>query len=594
MSKYILAVFLGMYSILSSAATEITMNSDQGDYIGAGQTYSFSESVGSFTVSQSANLITIRYSDSSNNFTYNFYSPDDLQPGSYIGALRYPFQGPTNPGLSVSGNGRGCNTLTGHFVVYELSVLNGVVDNLAIDFEQHCEGFAAALRGSVRINSQLASPSPAPVAIAGNDFSVAESSLVTLDGQDSFVAAGEITTYLWQQTSGTPVEITGSNSPVMSFVAADKVALGGTDLAFSLMVSDSAGNQATDSIVVHVSSKSDPKTFMSFVSEPGDYIGGGSNWYYSENDAIFTLTTNYDNGIAVRVSAGESWNLDFAAAGDVPLTTGIYTDATRFPFQPVTSNGLSVSGNGRGCNTLTGQFEVLSLSSLNGSPEQFSATFEQHCEGGTAALFGEIYVNALDKSVPIADAGEDQLVKENTQVVLDATASSDSDGSIVQYHWTQTSGTPVVLTGGLTAQPYFNAPVLGDRVLSSAMSFHLLVEDDLGFMSESTVSLIVEENNLAPVANDLTVKVTKNSVNTIDVIANDIDSDGIIDAGSVVILQNPLHGVLNINSDGTVVYTPDYKYSGADSFSYTVTDNDGAVSNVANVIIDVSKRRWRI
>ena len=41
------------------------------------------------------------------------------------------------------------------------------------------------------------------------------------------------------------------------------------------------------------------------------------------------------------------------------------------------------------------------------------------------------------------------------------------------------------------------------------------------------------------------------------------------------------------NGDGTVTYTPDPDYNGPDAFSYTVRDNDGAVSNVANVQINI-------
>lgn len=39
----------------------------------------------------------------------------------------------------------------------------------------------------------------------------------------------------------------------------------------------------------------------------------------------------------------------------------LYEDATRFPFQEDFEPGLSVSGDGRACNTLTGQFQVLQL-----------------------------------------------------------------------------------------------------------------------------------------------------------------------------------------------------------------------------------------
>lgn len=74
---------------------------------------------------------------------------------------------------------------------------------------------------------------------------------------------------------------------------------------------------------------------------------------------------------------------------------------------------------------------------------------------------------------------------------------------------------------------------------------------------------------------------------TIDVLANDFDLDGSVDATSVVIQQQPEHGSIELNSNGTVTYTPELSYSGTDNFSYTVADNEGNVSNVADVFVNV-------
>src|SRR5437870_12900762 len=46
-----------------------------------------------------------------------------------------------------------------------------------------------------------------------------------------------------------------------------------------------------------------------------------------------------------------------------------------------------------GCNTVTGSFTVISVSyGPYGCLQSLDATFEQHCEGATAALRGEIQV----------------------------------------------------------------------------------------------------------------------------------------------------------------------------------------------------------
>jgi hypothetical protein len=77
--------------------------------------------------------------------------------GEYDGAQRTAFRSPTRPGIDVSGDGRGCNTDTGRFLVSDFGLnTDGTIARLAIDFEQHCEGATPALYGSFRYNSSVA------------------------------------------------------------------------------------------------------------------------------------------------------------------------------------------------------------------------------------------------------------------------------------------------------------------------------------------------------------------------------------------------------------------------------------------------------
>jgi len=76
---------------------------------------------------------------------------DPLAVGTYNDARRWPFAG-AQPALSFSGTGRGCNTLTGSFVIREMVLgAGGTLDRFQASFEQHCEGRSPALRGDVSI-----------------------------------------------------------------------------------------------------------------------------------------------------------------------------------------------------------------------------------------------------------------------------------------------------------------------------------------------------------------------------------------------------------------------------------------------------------
>jgi VCBS repeat-containing protein len=60
------------------------------------------------------------------------------------------------------------------------------------------------------------------------------------------------------------------------------------------------------------------------------------------------------------------------------------------------------------------------------------------------------------------------------------------------------------------------------------------------------------------------------------VLAN--DSDGDDDALSASLVSGPSHGSLAFNADGSFTYNPDADYSGADSFTYRITDGAGNVT----------------
>ena len=136
-------------------------------------------------------------------------------------------------------------------------------------------------------------------------------------------------------------------------------------------------------------------------SEPGDYIGQGQEWYYTPDTADFFASQMGNgslNGVYIyllNIDPSGSWFLNFAAPAGTELTVGEYTGATRYPFNDPDEPGLSIWGMGRGCNMLTGSFFVHEVTfGPDYTIDTFWATFEQHCEGGDPALFGEIRLNA--------------------------------------------------------------------------------------------------------------------------------------------------------------------------------------------------------
>jgi ELWxxDGT repeat protein len=93
--------------------------------------------------------------------------------------------------------------------------------------------------------------------------------------------------------------------------------------------------------------------------------------------------------------------------------------------------------------------------------------------------------------------------------------------------------------------------------------------------------------NNAPIAVADTASSMDDAAVTVDVLANDTDSDGTLDAGSIQIVTNAAHGNAVIVA-GRVEYTPSSGFAGTDSFTYTVNDNQGAASAPTTVTITVT------
>ena len=95
-------------------------------------------------------------------------------------------------------------------------------------------------------------------------------------------------------------------------------------------------------------------------------------------------------------------------------------------------------------------------------------------------------------SKPIADAGDDQTVLEFATVLLDGSSSTDVDGTIVSYKWTQVNGTLVTLSSMSDAKPTFEAP---DVTMQEILTFMLAVVDNSSGTDTDEVNITVNEDD---------------------------------------------------------------------------------------------------
>lgn len=482
--------FLSLFSAFTYGATPqtfISLTSQPGDYIGQGISQTFTPADGTFSVSNSRNTASISFhtADYSQFWDLNFGTPTSVAfgRGEFDGAQRTPFRSPTRPGIDVWGDGRGCNTDSGRFLVSDFALnTDGTIARLALDFEQHCEGATPALYGSVRYNSVLTaiprlgiantytlkgnagvSDASVTVALSLPSKSVVQVAFATADG-------GALQGTDYTNTTGLVTFQPGVTAQTITVpIMGDFMARG--NKIFKVKLSTPSGapiSVGAASILIR-----DPNiamTALAMSSQPGDYIGQGLQYLISPSDGIFS-PSNSGNFVSFYVNNGDGWTTDFVGPTTARLARGDYENAQRDPFQPAGTPGLSIYGDGRGCNTLTGNFQVLLASYTTSSVLQsFSANFEQHCEGMSAALFGWLRYHTKLQQFSVTDA----VINGSSAVFTVTLSPANATSLTVNFSTadgTATAGTDYVATSqSLTFSPGMTQQTVSVPLLNASSS----------------------------------------------------------------------------------------------------------------------------
>ena len=388
---------------------------------------------------------------------------------------------------------------------------------------------------SVTVND-IANPGVNPTAVAGNNQTVSEGTAVTLDGSGSSDADGTIAAYSWTQTVGTSVTLTGADTATPSFTA-PPVAAAGETLTFELTVTDNDGLTSTDSVDIIITN-----------ATANPVAAAGADQTVSEGDPV---------------------TLDGSGSSDA--------DGTIESFAWVQKAGTTVTLTDAG--TATPSFTAPEVAAA-GETLTFELTVTDN-DGLTST--DTVDVNVDDLSVPNADAGDDQTVAEGSLVTLDGSGSTDADGTIESFAWTQTEGTEVTISGADTPSPSFTAPQVD--AAGETLTFVLTVTDNDGKASSDVVDIIVNDITVPIADAGPDQEVREASPVTLDG-SNSSDEDGTIEsylweqlAGTTVTLTGA--------DTATASFTAPFVGSSGETLTFrlTVTDNEG---NSASDTTDVT------
>ena len=153
-----------------------------------------------------------------------------------------------------------------------------------------------------------------------------------------------------------------------------------------------------------------PSTSLTLRSDAGDTIGQGATKTYAGPDYAVTVRgTTADLTLHVEGN-GETWDAELAAQPNGTLRPFVYPTEVvlRAPTHSANTFGLRISGNGRDCDTVTGDFRIMQLQAdAAGNITQLDADATQHCNGDAPALHATIRYHATPMQLRIkGDAGE--------------------------------------------------------------------------------------------------------------------------------------------------------------------------------------------
>jgi gliding motility-associated-like protein len=359
-----------------------------------------------------------------------------------------------------------------------------------------------------------------PTANAGSDVTITlPTSTATVSGSGSD-PDGSIATYLWQKVSGPSGE-------TLANAATSTLTLTGLTqgvYVFSLTVTDDKGFSDADEVTVTVNA-------LPVNAPPAANAGADKNVTLPTNTSVF-------NG------------------------SGTDTDGTIASYSWILVTGPAC--------TLSGQSTAnLSVSNLVAGSYTFRLTVT---DNGGATDTDDVILSVQPQAVnqaPVANAGSDVTLTLPTNSATLNGSGTDADGTIASYIWTKLTGPAATMTGTTTANLALT------NLIQGVYTFQLSVTDDKGSIGSDVVTVNVNAQNVAPVANagaDITLNLPANST---PIAGAATDSDGTISTYVWSQTSGPSSATLSGVSSPNL--TASNLLQGTYIFRLTVTDDDGAI-----------------
>ena len=335
---------------------------------------------------------------------------------------------------------------------------------------------------------------------------------------------------------------------------------------------DPDGDEVTYSLA------SGDETRFAVGSEDGTvaYVGPGEDYETGPNRYELTVRARDPHGAAATVGVtvevtnaneGPAAVADTAATNeDEPVTVDVLANDTDPDGDALRVESVSQPAHGT-ARIAAGSGIVYAPESDWHGTDRFAYTAADG-HGGTAEAEVEVRVAPVN-DVPVAVA-DTAATNEDEPVTVDVLANdTDTDGDALRI---ESVSPPRHGTARATADGIVYAP---EADWHGTDRFTYTAADGHGGTAEAEVEVRVAPVNDVPVAVADTAATNEDEPVTVDVLANDTDTDG--DALRIESVSPPRHGTARATADG-IVYAPEADWHGTDRFTYTAADGHGGTA----------------
>ncbi|MFY0653953.1 MAG: tandem-95 repeat protein [Cyclobacteriaceae bacterium] len=311
-----------------------------------------------------------------------------------------------------------------------------------------------------------------------------------------------------------------------------------------------------------------------------------------------TVTTDEDTQVTIDITDG-----DTDSDGTIVPSSIILIDPTNAGITGNSSTPLVISGEGNYSIDVDGNLTFTPEENFNGTS---SVNYTIKDNLGATSNVATVTVDITPANDGPVAVDDEETMDPGTTLTSSVVLNDlpDPEGDDLTYSVVSGTEPDETTEGTLTFNPDGSYTFTAIGGFDGEVIFDYEVCDDGVPIVCSTATVTIDvTDNIPPVADNDSATADEDQEVTILVIEGDTDADGTINPGSIILIDpndpsntgdsnRPLEiegeGTYEVDNVGNVTFIPEFNFNGDAQVNYTIEDNLGATSNIAEVTITVT------